>query len=276
MYRFHRLAGLLMILWGSLVGSFLTFHRPQTTSLGTAHVVDYTPETVSSMTNVPKHVAYIVDGNGRWAVDRNLPRSAGHVHGARTTVDIVNCTFALGVEHITLYLFSTENWKRPESEIGNIMALLQEYLIKYSSFFQDNRIELQAIGQLELLPPGIKQLIDTVGYHGRRNFHWESDKSPTLATKRVLTLALSYGGRHDIVQTARTLALEVSRGNLKLEDITESTFGKHTQTGLLNVPDPDLIIRTSGEHRLSNFLLWQSAYSELSTTKTLCKLCIIY
>lgn len=218
----------------------------------------------------PRHVAFIVDGNGRWAQQRNLSRSDGHREGAHTSVRIVNSTFALGAQFITLYLLSTENWKRSVEEITNIFSLLDNYLTNYATFFQENKIEVQGIGQLDRLPAFTRTLLTSAGYQPsaiEKQVHHQQSNS-----RKMLTLAISYGGRDEITQACRQLALQVSQGKLAANKITEELITQHLFTGKLGIPDPDLIIRTSGEQRLSNFLLWQSAYSEFNSTKTLCKL----
>jgi undecaprenyl diphosphate synthase len=220
------------------------------------------PSKRSEMSNIPKHVAYIVDGNGRWASERGLARSIGHQHGANKTVEIVKASFELGVETITLYLFSTENWKRPMDEIQHIMLLLENYLQDFSTFLSENRIKLRVIGQTNRLPASIQKLIHSVGYQGTAIDH----------NIRVLCLAISYGGRDDIIQTCQRLMLS----SVDPIQLTEEIFHKYTSTGLNGISDPDLIIRTSGEFRLSNFLLWQSAYAEFVSIPSYCKLMMGY
>ena len=174
----------------------------------------------------------------------------GHIHGANNTIEIVKESFKYGINYITLFLFSTENWKRPQTEIENIMNLLEKYLKELSTYLQDNRIKVRVIGQVYRLPLSIQSLINNVGYNGNDN------------NDRVLILALSYGGRDDIVQSTKKICNDVIAGRKRIEDIDEEYFSKQTSTGSLSIPDPDIVIRTSGEIRLSNFLLWQLAYSE--------------
>ena len=197
------------------------------------------------------HVAFIVDGNGRWAEERGESRIFGHIQGANNTIEIVKESFKYGINFITLYLFSTENWKRPKEEVNNIMSLLEKYLVQFNSYLKENRIRVRVIGQTYRLPSSIQSLISNVGY----NDHDSNNE-------RVLVLALSYGGRDDIVQATKRVCNEIVSGKKRIEDIDEDFFSSQTSTGLLSIPDPDVIIRTSGEMRLSNFLLWQLAYSE--------------
>lgn len=206
--------------------------------------------------SLPRHIAFIIDGNGRWAVRQGLERQLGHNTGANVTVDVTKRAFAIGVECVTLYLFSTENWSRPSSEIENIWMLLERYLMEVSEYLQENGIRLCIIGQFHRLPMSCQLLIQKLSV---------SVSSPTAATKKTLCLALSYGGRDDIVQACREIA---SKG-LRADQIDESMLSASTATGKLGIPDPDLIIRTSGALRLSNFLLWQSAYSEFESVDKL-------
>lgn len=208
-------------------------------------------DTVNRVINgAPGHVAFIVDGNGRWAQANGLPRSDGHTKGANVTVEVVRSAFAAGVSTVTLYLFSTENWKRPPAEIANIFAVLDKYLVDFLSYLKENKIGLFVIGQPDRLPESTRELIA----------HVQKQTQPTADKK--LCLAISYGGRADIVQAAQALAVRAQKGNLSPEDITEGTLERALSTGRLGLPNPDLVIRTSGEFRLSNFLLWQCAYAE--------------
>ena len=211
---------------------------------------------------MPKHIAFIVDGNGRWAQKRGRQRIDGHTVGANVTVDIVKKAFEIGVEYITLYLFSTENWNRPSHEVENIMSLLEKYLIDFSSYLKENKIRLKTIGQTHRLPNSLRQLFNHLGNSGPHD---------GIAQQRTLCLAISYGGRDDIVQACVELAQAVKRESISSDMITEELFAKYTSTGRLGIPDPDLIIRTSGESRISNFLLWQCAYAEFAIVDKLCK-----
>lgn len=197
--------------------------------------------------NIPNHVAYIVDGNGRWATEKNLNRSAGHKKGAEVTFDIVKSTFNKGVSYITLYLFSIENWCRPVTEIDFIMELLEKFLIEIADKLKENNIILKIIGKITTLPINIQKLI-------QENINTVEDNN-----KKVLVLALSYSGKYDIIETCK----RIMNKNINIEDLTEEIFSENTCTGILNIPEPDLIVRTSGEMRISNFYLWQASYSEL-------------
>jgi len=198
---------------------------------------------------LPEHVAFIIDGNGRWAKQRGLERHHGHAVGANTTVEVAKRSFAFGVSTVTLYLFSTENWSRPKIEVSNIMQLLEQYLSDISTYLYENNITLRVIGQTQRLPISCQALIDRI----------TADSLKMAGSKKTLVLAISYGGRDDIVQACKSI---ISSGTLSVSDIDETSFAKHTSTGRLGITDPDLIIRTSGAFRLSNFLLWQSAYTE--------------
>ncbi len=197
----------------------------------------------------PRHVAIIMDGNGRWANARGLPRTLGHRQGAEAVRRCIAGALEIGIPFITLFGFSSENWRRPTSEVEDLMGLLRRYLQSEIAEFHKNGIRLRVIGERDRLPQDIVRLI--------------ADAEQRTAENQALDLviAISYGGRQEIAATARRLAEAVAAGELAPEDIDEDTFA----AGLLTagIPDPDLVIRTSGEQRLSNFLLWQSAYSEL-------------
>ncbi|MBM4299995.1 MAG: isoprenyl transferase [Deltaproteobacteria bacterium] len=204
---------------------------------------------------IPRHVAIIMDGNGRWAQRRGLHRVRGHVAGAESVRVVTRLARKLGVSYLTLFAFSEENWQRPGMEIRVLMALLRRYLHRELSEMRDNRIALKAIGDLSQLPEAVQRDL-------------EATIALTAEGARMdLTLALSYGGRSEIVQAVQSLAREVAAGLLAPEDIDAARFSRSLYTA--GMPDPDLIIRTSGEYRLSNFLLWQSAYTELYVTETL-------
>ena len=176
----------------------------------------------------------------------------GHSRGAANTVEVVKKGFQLGVPTISLYLFSTENWQRPRAEVDNIFELLERYLLELGSYLVANKVRVEVVGQLSRFPLSLQELLSTSGYNGGDN---ES------GAKR-LVLCLSYGGRDDIVGAARLLAAKVARGELAAGDISEGVFSSHLSTGLRNLPDPDVVIRTSGAFRISNFMLYQTAYSE--------------
>lgn len=204
---------------------------------------------------LPRHVAIIMDGNGRWATQRGLTRVQGHRRGKESVREIVETAREIGVEVLTLYAFSTENWERPEREVGALMGLLRRYVRSELSKMMRHGIRLRAIGNLRRLPKEV--LADLRGA-----------EHTTRANKGMLVqLAVSYGAREEMVAGARKLARQVRDGVIAPEDIDEAAFSSCLMTA--GVPDPDLLIRTSGEMRLSNFLLWQVAYSELYVTETL-------
>jgi undecaprenyl diphosphate synthase len=204
---------------------------------------------------LPRHVAIIMDGNGRWAQARGLPRIAGHRRGAEAVRRAVASARELGIPFLTLFGFSSENWKRPSSEIHDLMGLLRHYLRGEIAELRRNGIRLKVIGQIGRLAPDIVSLI-------------EHAEETTRANSAVtLTIALSYGGRAEIVAAVRAIAAQIACGNLEVDAVDEDCLAGHLFT--VDLPDPDLLIRTSGEQRISNFLLWQCAYSELFFTKTL-------
>ena len=197
----------------------------------------------------PRHVAIIMDGNGRWAKARGLPRAAGHKSGAEAARKVVEAARELGLEYLTLYAFSSENWKRPTGEITDLMGLLRWYLRSEIDNLHRNGIRFRAIGDRNRLGKDITALVD------------EAEGRTANNTRMTLILALSYGGRQEIVEAARRLAEDVAAGFLPADAIDDEAVSRRLYTG--EYPDPDLIIRTSGEQRLSNFLLWQSAYAEM-------------
>ncbi len=200
---------------------------------------------------IPKHVGIIMDGNGRWAEMRGLPRSEGHKRGVERVSEITRAACGIGVKALSLYAFSLENWKRPETEISVIMKLIETVLINDLDNFMQNNIRFRVIGSRDKLPENMRTLIGHV------------EKATEENSSLILHCALSYGGRDEIVRAVRKM---VGAG-LSPDEITEERLGCLMDTA--GVPDPDLIIRTSGEQRLSNFLLWQSAYSEFYFTNTL-------
>lgn len=204
---------------------------------------------------VPRHIAIIMDGNGRWARARGLPRIAGHQRGAEAARRAVIAAAELEVPYLTLFGFSSENWKRPSGEIQDLMGLLRHYLRAEVAELHSNAVRLKVIGDLSRFSSDILDLIA----------HAES---LTQNNARItLTMALSYGGRAEIVEAIRTIAQRIACGDITAEAIDEECVARHLFTS--GLPDPDLLIRTSGEQRISNFLLWQCAYSELVFTKTL-------
>jgi undecaprenyl diphosphate synthase len=204
---------------------------------------------------VPRHIAIIMDGNGRWAKARGLPRIAGHRSGAEAARRAVPAAAELGVPYLTLFGFSSENWKRSSGEIEGLMGLLRHYLRAEGAELHRNGARLRVIGDLGRLAPDILRLIKHTEAVTREN------------SRITVTMALSYGGRAEIVAAVRTIAQKAASGNLAAELVDEECFSRHLFTAEL--PDPDLLIRTSGEQRISNFLLWQCAYSELVFAKTL-------
>jgi undecaprenyl diphosphate synthase len=205
-------------------------------------------------TKLPRHVAIIMDGNGRWAQRRGLPRVEGHRRGAVAVRDVVRAAREVGLRALTLYAFSSQNWQRPPEEVGTLMQLLRDYVIDERDEIMENGIRLIAIGDVDRLPDFVKEPLETLMRDSAGN------RSMTLC------LALSYGGRESIVSTTRALCELAARGALKPEEITEDRISAALQTG--GLPQLDLLVRTSGEERLSNFLLWESAYAELYFTET--------
>lgn len=204
---------------------------------------------------IPKHIAIIMDGNGRWATAKGRPRLFGHKEGIESVRDIVNACSLLGVKHLTLYAFSTENWKRPSIEVNGLMKLLETFMKKEINELHANGVIVNTIGKLSSLPKANQKILldayeKTKGNDGLQ-----------------LNLALSYSGRWDILRSVQMIALDVRRGTLSPEDVTEETFEQYLTTS--DIPDPELMIRTSGEMRISNFLLWELAYSELYVTDEL-------
>jgi undecaprenyl diphosphate synthase len=204
---------------------------------------------------LPRHIAIIMDGNGRWAQARGLPRIAGHRRGAEAVRRTVTAAGDLGIPYLTLFGFSSENWKRPLAEVDDLMGLLRHYLRGEIAELHRNGVRLRVIGDLGRLAPDIVTLITNAEALTRDN------------SGVNLTIALSYGGRAEIVAAVRALAVKAAAGDLPAETIDEAVISRHLFTA--DIPDPDLLIRTSGEQRISNFLLWQCAYSELVFTKTL-------
>jgi undecaprenyl diphosphate synthase len=209
----------------------------------------------SAPSRPPRHVAIIMDGNGRWARARGLPRVAGHRQGAEAVRRAVVACIELGIDYLTIYAFSSENWKRPEREIDDLMGLLGLYLRNEVAELAERGVRVRFIGDRGRLSPDIRRLIDAAEASTRAN------------RALTLTVALNYGGRHEIVRAARRLAEDAAAGRLDPSTVTEAAFAARLDTH--DIPDPDLVIRTSGEQRLSNFLLWQAAYAELVFLPTL-------
>lgn len=207
------------------------------------------------MTNKLEHIAVIMDGNGRWAAKRGLPRNAGHKKGAEVVVEIAKAAKELGVKYMTLYAFSTENWKRSREEVDGLMNLLREYLDKDFKELKENDVRIRFIGERQMLADDIVKKIE------------ELERSTAENKSLGLQVALSYGSRQEILHAVREIAFQVKSGDMSLKDIDEQSFSDMLYTA--GVPDPDLVIRTSGEQRISNYLLWQIAYAEFFFTKTL-------
>lgn len=197
---------------------------------------------------LPKHVGIIMDGNGRWAKKRGLPRKAGHTEGARTFRKITRYCSEIGIKYLTVYAFSTENWKRPEDEVGALMKLFKSYLEEAISDFKDDDIVVRFIGDKSGFSPELQALMD------------ENEESSKNRPGMVLNIAMNYGSRDEIVRAVRQISEEVRSGALRPEDVSEQLISDRLYTA--GQPDPDLIIRPSGEYRISNFMLWQAAYTE--------------
>ncbi|MBO4929657.1 MAG: isoprenyl transferase [Clostridia bacterium] len=207
------------------------------------------------MERLPAHIAAVMDGNGRWAQKRGMPRTAGHSAGSEAFQNAAEYLNDLGVKYFTVYAFSTENWKRPEEEVGAIMGLLDRYLRKAIREMTEKNIRLCFFGDLEPLSDSLKQLIA------------ETNEISRHTTGMQVNVCLNYGGRAEIARAARLLAQECAEGRLQPEDITEAAISRKLYSA--DIPDPDLMIRPGGELRLSNFLLWQNAYTEFYFTDTL-------
>lgn len=203
--------------------------------------------------DIPRHIAVIMDGNGRWAKERGLPRREGHRAGAESVREVTDACIELGVEYLTVYAFSSENWNRPESEVKALMELLDRFLAEKAKDLKKQNIRLTAIGQLDRLPAKTRKLLDKIIAQTAEH------------TAMTLVLALSYGGREEIVCAARSLAMDAAAGKIEPERIDCTLFAERLQTA--GIPDPDLLIRTSGEMRVSNFLLWQISYAEIVIVK---------
>ena len=212
-------------------------------------------ETPLDIEKMPRHVAIVMDGNGRWAANRGLPRTLGHRQGVLTVETIVSAACELGIEYLTVYAFSTENWKRPKDEVGVLMSLLVEFAHKKLKKLCENRVRVQVLGDMDALPKvaqdALYELMDATA------------QNPGM----TLNLAINYGGRQDILQAAKTAAQKMAALGKNLDDFTEADFAEYLSTA--GQPDPELMIRTSGEQRISNYLLWQLAYAEFYFTEVL-------
>ncbi len=204
---------------------------------------------VHEFPTIPRHIAIIMDGNGRWAKERGLPRREGHRAGAESVREVMDACKELGVEYLTLFAFSSENWNRPEAEVKALMTLLERFLRDKAKDLDEQNVRLLAIGQLDRLPAKTRSLLDSI--IARTADH----------SSLTLVLALSYGAREEIVSAARAIATDAAAGRLDPADVDAALFASRLQTA--GIPDPDLLIRTSGEMRISNFLLWQISYAEI-------------
>ncbi len=206
------------------------------------------------MDNIPKHVAIIMDGNGRWAKKRHMPRTAGHKVGVERVRDVIKGADKLNIRHLTLYAFSTENWKRPKEEVGVLMNLLASYLKKEINELDREGVRIRVLGELDRIPEKVRKEIESAVERTSENDNIN------------LNIALNYGSRLEIVRAVKMISEKVKDGELEIDDINEESFKDYLYTA--GQPDPDLMIRTSGEERLSNFLLYQLAYGEFIFTET--------
>jgi len=210
---------------------------------------------MSSEKRAPQHVAIIMDGNGRWATSRGWPRLVGHRKGAERVKEIVRCAPDLGVKWLTIYAFSTENWKRSTEEVLGLMGLFSRYIEREADRLSAEGVRMRFIGDRSRLDDRLQRLMAGIETRTANN------------TRLNLTVAINYGGRDEIIRAGRKIACEVAEGRLDPADVTEATVSAMLDTA--DIPDPDLVIRTSGETRVSNFLLWQAAYAEYEFTETL-------
>lgn len=204
---------------------------------------------------LPRHIAIIMDGNGRWAKQHTMGRIRGHKKGAQAVRTTVTACREIGIQYLTLFAFSSENWGRPDEEVNALMSLLEDYLDKETPTLQKQQIRLNSIGDIDRLYPPVKEKLLDV------------KKLTELNDKMVLNLALSYGSRDELVLAIQKMISDNRKGKLEIDDINQDLVGRYLYTG--GMPDPDLLIRTSGEYRISNFLLWQLAYTELYFTDVL-------
>ena len=197
---------------------------------------------------IPKHVAIILDGNGRWAKSKGLPRNAGHTAGAKNVETICQAAHDMGIEYLTMYAFSTENWNRPQAEVDALMTLLESYLKTCIKTADKNNMRIRVIGEISRLSQKFQDRIQELEIKSSKN------------TGLNLTIAINYGSRDEMIRAMKSMMADQAEGKLAIEDVTPELFSKYLDTK--DLPDPDLMIRTSGEQRLSNYLLWQLAYSE--------------
>ncbi len=204
---------------------------------------------------IPEHIAVIMDGNGRWASRRGLPKIAGHRAGVKSARETMQGAIDLGVKVLTLYTFSTENWKRPKTEVSGLFKLLEHYLSVEGNKLHKNNIRFRVMGRIQELPDSLRKKLEAQVEKTKNN------------TGLILNLALNYGGRPEIIDAVRGIVKDVGDSKIRTEDIDERSFAGYLYTA--GLPDPDLLIRTSGELRISNFLLWQIAYAEICVVKKL-------
>ena len=210
---------------------------------------------LSQSENIPSHIAIIMDGNGRWARNRSMPRIKGHHEGMKTVKTIAKCANRIGVKILTLYAFSTENWKRPKAEVEFLMNLPEKFLASFLPELMELNMRVQMIGDFESLPAHTQNALKTAMEETKNN------------TGMILNFAMNYGSRDEMIRAMKAMYTEIQKGQLAIEDVTEETVTKYLYTAQL--PEPDLLIRTSGEVRLSNFMLWQLAYTEFWFTDVL-------
>ncbi|MEQ3649091.1 isoprenyl transferase [Hyphomonas sp.] len=206
-------------------------------------------DTHAGASRVPAHIAIIMDGNGRWAKARGLPRAAGHERGVEALRRTVEAAGQIGVRYLTVYSFSTENWRRPAAEVNALFGLLKTFIKKDLGRLKKEGVKINVIGRREGLPDDIAELVE------------KAERETASNSDFVLNIAFNYGGREEIARAARALSADVASGAVSPEDVSEDLLASYLDTA--DMPDPDLLVRTSGEYRLSNFLLWQAAYSEL-------------
>ena len=217
--------------------------------------LDELKKSVTGRGNLPAHIAIIMDGNGRWAQKRGLPRTAGHRAGVKAVKRVVRVASEIGLNYLTIFTFSKENWKRPKSEVSALMKLLGDTTRRELAELLENNVRLMATGDIDKLPQERKEVLE------------DAIKRTAGNTGLVLNLALNYSGRNEIIQAVKQIARQAAAGKLDPEQIDDALFAAHLQTN--GLPDPDLLIRTSGEMRISNFLLWQTSYTELYVTDIL-------
>lgn len=230
-----------------------THHSQSPPSVNGAHSDEQRQQALRDRGELPTHIACIMDGNGRWAQQRQKDRVVGHHEGVSSVREVTEACAELGVEHLTLYTFSTENWERPDSEVEALMELLVHTVQKERATLMENGVRLKTIGDLTALPGSCEEALR------------ETKEATAENDRMTLTLALSYSGRWEILEATRAIAEAVQEGSVAPDEIDEALFEQHLDTA--GLPDPDLMIRTGGEYRLSNFLLWQCAYTELFITE---------